>query len=144
MITKNTKTVFLILALISGVAFLNSCKKNSASIVGTWTLTSERERMSVSGITTLDTTYQIGVSNQQILTLKSNSSFTVIGSGGTSAGVYGYTNNILTLVDTTGGGSSSTIYSVSTLTSNQLSLQATDTTATSPLTIQIINVNFSR
>ena len=143
--TNTTKTLFLFLALISGVTFLNSCNKSSTvSIVGTWTLSSERVRSITSGLTVLDTTYQIGISNSQVWNLKSNSSYTAISTSGTSSGIYGYTGGVLTLVDTSGGFSSG-IYKVSTLGSNQLSLQLNDTTSFVPPTqVYIYNYNFSR
>ena len=139
--TNKNKSVVLLLALVFGILFMTGCKKG-VSIVGVWNATSEREQMTTVGVTTYDTTIQITGANQTVVTLKSNGYFSVLTSSGTSGGIYTYAGNKLTLVDTPSY--SSTVYNVNTLTSNALSIQQTDTTSTTPLSLQIITINFSR
>ncbi len=144
--TQKTKTILMALALLAGVAVLDSCNKsNNPSIVGNWSLTSERERSITSGVTVQDTTVQFGTANPTILLLKSNSSFEVVSTGSTSSGVYVYSGSVLTLVDTNGGTPSSIMYQVSALSSNQLTIQRTDTTsATPPIQVNIYNLNLNK
>ncbi len=144
--TQKTKTILMALALLAGVAVLDSCNKsNTPSIVGNWSLTSERERSITSGVTVQDTTVQFGTANPTILLLKSNSSFEVVSTGSTSSGVYVYSGSVLTLVDTNGGTPSSIMYQVSALSSNQLTIQRTDTTsATPPIQVNIYNLNLNK
>jgi hypothetical protein len=146
MMTQKTKTILMALALLAGVAVLDSCNKsNNPSIVGNWSLTSERERSITSGVTVQDTTVQFGTANPTILLLKSNSSFEVVSTGSTSSGVYVYSGSVLTLVDTNGGTPSSIMYQVSALSSNQLTIQRTDTTsATPPIQVNIYNLNLNK
>ena len=139
--TNKNKSVVLLLALVFGILFMTGCKKG-VSIVGVWNATSEREQMTTVGVTTYDTTIQITGSNQTVVTLKSNGYYSVLSSGGTSGGIYTYAGSKLTLVDTPGY--TATVYNVNTLTSNALSIQQTDTTSTTPLSLQIITINFSR
>ena len=139
--TNKTKTTLLLLTLVSGIIFMTGCKKNAASIVGTWTETTQREQEKIGGTSVYDTTFNVGTPTPTV-TFNADGSFNS-NNGSIGAGTYSLAGSTLTVIDTgTGGGTH--VLTVATLTTNALSLQMSQTDTASPYPTYNYWINFKR
>ena len=139
---KTSKTIITIVMIIlmAGIIFMTACRKNAASITGTWTETSQREQEKVSGATILDTT-TLAPTPAPIATFNGDGTYQSA-SGTLGAGTYTLAGSTLIVSDT--GRAGTQILSVLTLTDNALSLQKAITDTIPPYQSFYYTINFKR
>jgi hypothetical protein len=138
----NQTHVLLFIMILVATVYMVGCKKNAASVVGTWSPTKLEQVTKVNGTTVQDTTYTNvavidGFLNFSSVTFNSNGQYTEVLYPGAvdSSGNYSYSGSTLSFSSgvATRHGASSLQASVN---GNTLSITPSpDTTSTSPLTI---------
>ena len=136
---KNNLKISLIIIVI-GLVIITGCKKKTASIVGTWTETTQRQQEKIGTNFVIDTTINVSAPAPTI-TFNSNGTF-LSSTGNIGAGIYTLAGNNLTVTDT--GGSSPQVLSVITLSDNALSLQQSSTDTAAPYPTYYYTINFKR
>ena len=131
-------TVLVIAACIVALA---GCTKNSASIVGIWTLNTEREILKVTGTVATDTT--INAAPGSTASFAANGTYITAGQIGPDTGTYVQGNGKLTLTSTVGSHTTNSIY-LNTLTDHALQLEMRDTGTTAPISTIQYQLNFTR
>ena len=134
-----------LLALITATIYLAGCNKSTttpATIVGTWGITSEEQKLFINGTAKFDTVIPT-TPGQTALTFSADGYYLELTGHNQYGGAYTYTGGVLSLFDTAYGANRWVPYTVSTLTENKLSLiVAKDTISVSPIdsiTWQIAN-----
>lgn len=132
--TINKKWSLLIAA--AAIIYLAGCSKSAntpATIVGTWGIVSEEQKLFINGTAKFDTVIPT-TAGQTALTFTADGYYLELTGHNQYGGPYTYNNNVLSLFDTAYGASRWVPYSVSTLTENKLSLiVARDTISLSPI-----------
>ena len=135
---NNLKFSLIIIAL--GLVIASGCKKNAASIVGTWTETTQREQEKIGANFVFDTTVNVSLP-APVITFNSNGSYRFsVGSAG--SGTYTLSGNTLTVTDS--GSTTPQTLTVVTLTDNALTLQQSSTDTAAPYPTYYNSINFKR
>jgi hypothetical protein len=125
-----------LLALITATIYLSGCNKTTttpATIVGTWGIASQEEKLFINGTVKFDTVV-LTPPGQTALTFTADGYYLELTGHNQYGGAYSYTGGVLSLFDTANGLNKWIPYSVSTLTENKLSLiVARDTISLAPI-----------
>ena len=145
---KSIKMLSLLSIILVGAIYMSSCNKSTtapATIVGTWTGTTEEQKLTVNGTQKYDTMIQLST-GQIVLIFTADGSYVQLGSNQALGGAYTYTGNTLSLFDTSHAANVWRRYPGTTLTSNKLSIIASvDTISFTPIdSISSLIVNLSK
>ena len=135
---NNLKISLLIIAV--GLVIIAGCKKNAASIVGTWTETTQRQQEKIGANFVIDTTFNLPAPAPTV-TFNTNGTYQS-SNGNIGAGSYMLSGNKLTVTDT--GSAGPQVLNVITLSDNALSLQQSTTDTAAPYPTYYYTINFKR
>jgi len=136
---KNNLKISLITIVFFSV-IIAGCKKNNASLVGTWSFNTQREILKTSNVTTFDTTVNMG--SGTMVTFTSGGKYNTTGTIGLDSGTYAQNSGKLTL--NSASGSTPMVMLINLLSDHNLTLEQRDTGSSVPVTTAQYIFNLSR